>query len=90
MNEPKDGGPAFPGNSDTCGGSFLHEARDPNTGLPYFVIVNPGMSLRDWFAGMALFGAGTLWRNCITEQDVTKNAYRIADAMIAEREKGTK
>jgi hypothetical protein len=52
-----------------------------------------GMSLRDWFAGQAL--AGVL-QVCVSDtladgetylQHVGKNAYRIADAMLAERAK---
>lgn len=46
----------------------------------------PGMSLRDWFAGMALA------TDCVEYADsdmesVAKRAYEVADAMIAEREK---
>ncbi len=47
------------------------------------------MSLRDWFAGMALQG---LVVACNLKQDkadyvIAKNAYIMADAMIAERNK---
>jgi hypothetical protein len=70
----KDGGPAFPGykNAD---GSF----RSTPAG---------GMTLRDWFAGQALAG----W---VANTDADDNceqtaiwAYRYADAMLVEREKG--
>ncbi len=63
--------------------------------------IDPGMSLRDWFAGQALNGlmanperyeylaerisAGTLSQDQATEKNV-KKAYLIADAMIAERD----
>lgn len=47
---------------------------------------NPGMSLRDWFAGQALSG-------CITKPDaysehhnIAIEAYEIADAMMKARE----
>lgn len=74
-----DGGPAFPVTSE-----FVKNAPSLN-----------GMSLRDWFAGQALpsvieeyarlnpgIGTEHLPRNC------AGHAYRIADAMLAEREKG--
>lgn len=75
----KDGGPAFP---TTPKGEIVGG-------------VAGGMSLRDWFAGQALAavlrlyaenndcGIGTdhLLRNCPI------HAYRIADAMLAAREK---
>jgi hypothetical protein len=68
------GGPAFP-----VGDQSLH---------PLLI----GMSLRDWFAGMAL---GALRSQILTmmmtkEGDVSKAAevaYRVADAMIAQRDK---
>ncbi len=51
-----------------------------------------GMSLRDWFAGMALAGrmASGDWNatNHYVENEVSV-AYNIADAMLAEREKET-
>lgn len=63
-----DGGPAFP-----C--SFKRNDRD--------VTNRKGMSLRDWFAGMALRGIE------IEEQaDLVysaKEAYMVADAMLEER-----
>jgi hypothetical protein len=49
-----------------------------------------GMSLRDWFAGMALQECGIImpakFEGC-TPQEVAAAAYIIADAMLAEREK---
>ena len=81
----KDGGPAFPTNA---------------MNVPFDCTDDPkyqGMSLRDFFAGMAL---PRLIDYCIhTKQDGTnitqdiypamgvKMAYKIADAMIKEREK---
>lgn len=49
-----------------------------------------GMTLRDWFAGMALQGIITTSAHpmfCVTgiEAEAAKTAYAIADAMIAER-----
>ena len=44
---------------------------------------NPGMSLLDWFAGMALQGF------CVdggTVTELSRTAYLVADAMLKERE----
>ena len=82
MNAPNDGGPAFP---------TKREALDPRaTGWS----MQEGMTLRDWFAGMALQGylAG---RNHHPTSDpsgfeATKSAkqcYGYADAMLAARER---
>jgi len=46
-----------------------------------------GMSLRDWFAGMALQGLVTENRSSFGFEVITKEAYQFADAMIKEREK---
>lgn len=46
-----------------------------------------GMTLRDWFAGMAIQAIGYhKWREW-PECDVAKLCYTLADAMMAEREK---
>jgi hypothetical protein len=78
-----DGGPAFPHNLEMEDGSFDQL---------------PGMSLRDWFAGMALQGMcaappspnatlvicdETKWRHDI----LATAAYMASDAMLAERNK---
>jgi hypothetical protein len=75
----KDGGSAFPvldAYSDGNGGSRL-ECR-------YF-----GMTPRDYFAGQALVGLVTNWADYpdITLEAAAKQAYGLADAMIAQREK---
>jgi len=50
------------------------------------------MSLRDWFAGMALQGEvsspkSTLFEaDCITFQELAEDCYRIADSMLAARQ----
>lgn len=65
-----DGGPAFPAQSFT--GPYAHE---------FF----PGLTLRDWFAGMALQGLLSCPDPLLprTEAD---SAYAYADAMLARRE----
>lgn len=48
----------------------------------------PGMTLRDWFAGQALAG---LLAACPTdggERGIAHDAYLYADAMLAARERG--
>ena len=85
MSERKDGGAAFP------------DLRNEIYGTGERVYYNAGgMSLRDWFAGQALAGvlAGTrTWKSkkdapVCTADGYASVAYRIADAMIAEREAG--
>ena len=48
-----------------------------------------GMTLRDWFAGQALVGilAGNVWKEIIIKDNPEAEAYRMADAMLAERGK---
>lgn len=77
----KDGGTAFP----TPVHRGMHD-RDP--------VYDPGMSLRDWFAGMALQGMiAAYWEgergpNADESKTMTRGAYQFADAMLREREKG--
>ena len=86
MSEIKsDGGPAYPV-------TYSHEH---NGGIQNFQEWS-GMSLRDWFAGQALVGMlayshvnpqrGNYHENCSVE-GAAADAYRYADAMLAEREK---
>lgn len=74
MTARDDGGPAFP-----------TAAMQTTPGGPVFGAA-PGMTLRDWFAGMALQGI------CHGNGDVPFDglamaAYLVADAMLAERAK---
>jgi hypothetical protein len=55
---------------------------DQDGGLNYG---KPGMTLRDWFAGMALSGMMSGGWVPYSEKDTAERLYRIADAMIAER-----
>lgn len=49
----------------------------------------PGMTLRDWFAGQALAGLSTGAANYVPDEAertlAAQVAYRLADAMLAER-----
>jgi hypothetical protein len=59
--------------------------------MPYhypdeLVLVERGMSLRDWFAGMALVGVTENYWSSEVDAIVSKS-YEIADAMLKEKEK---
>lgn len=83
----KDGGQAFPGRVTVPGHAI-------ETGMgtqyePEQAVYHTGMSLRDWFAGMALQGliADEGYSTNKWPFNLVLDAYKIADAMIAEREK---
>lgn len=74
--DPRCGGPAFPsGDGEYSGG-------------PNHVY---GMSLRDYFAGRAINAVASRWQGTVGDIDescaahLAQMAYRIADAMLAER-----
>lgn len=77
-----DGGPAFP---------VLHsidqDAMQAHDGSPEHRInhVGFGMSLRDWFAGMALQGLLAHGFESMRRNEVTQVAYEYADAMLEGR-----
>lgn len=80
MSATNDGGPAFPV-------AIMARQADgqPLTGYDFGV---GGMSLRDWFAGMALQGycaRPDLEKEC--QQGFALAAYDQADAMLAARER---
>lgn len=69
----KDGGPAFPVQTD----------RGPDGTVTIFAEF--GMSLRDYFAAKAM---ASLMRSCSnSEEQIAAWAYGYADAMLAAREK---
>ncbi len=69
----KDGGPAFPATR------YWNEKE-----LGYRYSSECGMSLRDWFAGMALQG---IMASTYVWTDIAKEAYKQADAMLQQRDK---
>lgn len=78
-----DGGPAFPSPAVKHPG-FARESHN----------AQQGMSLRDWFAGrvipQVLAGNITAILNGCSAQEadaMARDAYKLADAMLAEREK---
>lgn len=71
------GGPAFPEHKFT-----------PSHGGGGHWTIQGGMTLRDWFAGQAVAGrASRVVPRPEKDENVAAWAYRIADAMIAERGK---
>ena len=76
-----DGGPAFP-------------VIPPEGRADGFPSPAEGMSLRDWFAGQALAGmwvgreSDFLRIESPAANDIARSAFKIADAMLAERTKG--
>jgi len=72
MSEKSNGGPAFP--------LALQD------GLTSNCYTDAGMSLRDWFAGMAMTGLCSHPR--FPSNAIPREAYTIADAMLAAREAG--
>lgn len=82
MSERKDGGTAFPTVSDQHYGDGMTA-----------VTANPGMTLRQWYAGMAMNGfLATMPRATDTEMPhlfeiAALRSFQLADAMIAEGSK---
>jgi len=76
------GGPAFPGKQK----SLMIQSEHIGIASEYEIEHN-GMTLRDWFAGMAMQGI------CASGPDISNpviaaEAYALADAMIKQREVG--
>jgi len=53
----------------------------------HFVYKTIGITLRDYFAGQALTGLLADTRRDAAPEDFARIVYRLADAMLAEREK---
>lgn len=81
-----DGGPAFP---MPVFPNTMFNCLPDGTVRP----VGGGMSLRDWFAGLAMAAIVSHQQHgsCeITDRETLANcAYEVADAMLAERKRGT-
>lgn len=78
----QDGGPAFPSSHDYGWSEKLKR---------YEAVGDKGMSIRDWFAGQFLMGLAAGQQRKMTTlhaRDISADCYKIADAMLAEREKG--
>lgn len=75
MDWDKQGGSAFPAEQ--------HETQDGSWNTTF----EPGMSLRDWFAGQALSGMcqGCGWQGGDFEK-MASHAYEAADQMLARRD----
>jgi hypothetical protein len=89
MKTKNDGGPAFPGFSYTEGRGNAKSVQGPN-GIEWEYYA-PGMSLRDWFAGMAITGLAAEDERTQSQPNYelwAENSYKLADAMLVEREKG--
>jgi hypothetical protein len=84
MSEIKDGGPAFP--------VMWTEIKSDEEG-PQITACEPGMTLRDWFAGKALSGMLSYpgderrgsYHNNSTPDLIAVDAYGLADAMLRAR-----
>lgn len=70
-----DGGPAFPKTTGETQGGYG------------YVKSAGGMTLRDYFAGQALAGFLADSKVVDTPSEMARGAYKMADAMLAEREK---
>jgi hypothetical protein len=77
MNNTNTGGPAFP--------TTVRDHYDPETGGQWSEYVDPGMSLRDYFAAKAMQGYCTD-PVMTSAESVATLAYQIADAMLRARE----
>jgi hypothetical protein len=55
--------------------------------FPGWVAAETGMTLRDYFAGKALAGLARHPHTGADPAEEAERAYRIADAMLAQREK---
>ena len=80
MSQPTDGGPAFP--------ALKYAAVEAGEEAGDYAS-EQGMTLRDWFAGMALQGMlacpyDAPWKE--DGQKVSQKSYEIADAMLQQRE----
>lgn len=83
-----DGGPAFPGGVTDCFIDSPHGGKERASAYGFQPV--EGMSLRDWFAGMAIYSAVASSADDSDLEWIAGRAYRIADAMISARKSGAK
>ena len=91
MSKINDGGLAFPGKR-------IEKVEYKDCSGPEIEVNYPGMSLRDWLAGMVIQGlcvSHNPYGDRIVSAEVVRNSmaetsYQIADAMLAERDKEPK
>lgn len=72
--------------NDEAAFPFEFDHRDEADG-PVERISHPGMSLRDWFAGQVVSSIYAGASNNQTFAGIAMEAFRLADAMLAERER---
>ena len=80
-----DGGLAFPVIADSQKQVYLDEHGSETASYEHSY--RGGMSLRDWFAGQAMHGIFADGVVTIDTKRFAAGCYRLADAMLAEREK---
>ena len=91
MSTIKDGGPAFP-TEDGFGWHVVDNGTPSEKRCESVAIHHPGMTLRDYLAASAL--QLFYWQRPDKVDDeqmqvaIARYAYSVADAMLAEREKG--
>ncbi len=73
-----DGGPAFPTNRTFINGIDRHDSCQA---------MNYGLTKREYFAGLAMKGIADTWGDG-HEKRIVEGAVKLADALIAELEKG--
>lgn len=87
----QDGGPAFPSEQKAMLRLVAEGVFDPSDPRNFAVgtRVSPGMSLRDYFAAMAMSGAlGGEPGSHLIPKRLAEDSYALADAMLRQREMG--
>jgi len=76
-------------NEDKTSGMIARANAEGGAAFPVSTALHwsPGMSLRDWFAGMALSGELASSNEYQEPANIALWTYRVADAMLAERER---
>lgn len=88
-----DGGPAYPGVAGESGFGHSTSITYPDGSVRSWIDHNQGVSMLDYFAAKAMQGllaypgdaASGSWHNNATPDAVADQAYKLADAMLAER-----